>query len=177
MVLAGGLLVLTQAGHAAACSAPFEQPTLAALGPEQIVVVGSIEEPVAGGRHFAVEHWYNGSAPRSDLVIAFKEGEPTGDCSYRPVLGEPIIVAPVMAANGALSADLTTLQAPIGSEDGRRYLAEAQRLFGPGLAPPVDLPGASESTSAWRLVALVAVSLAVIGVAGIWVIRTLRAEG
>jgi hypothetical protein len=46
-----------------------------------------------------------------------------------------LIVAPTVLPNNRLAADLTTLQADPSSEDGKRYLAEAEALFGPGSVP------------------------------------------
>ena len=38
--------------------------------------------PAPGGRLFHVERAWNADVPTSPIVIAFKEGEPVGDCSY-----------------------------------------------------------------------------------------------
>jgi hypothetical protein len=149
---------------AAACSPPFERPTIEALGPGQVVVVGTIGEPVAGGRLFHVERTFNG-ASITPIVIAFKEGEPVGDCSYPVHAGERLIIAPFMEDGGRLSADLGTLQADPASEDGKRYLAEAEALFGPGSLPDEAEPEQEGVPSAMVVVlalgALVAVTLAV----------------
>lgn len=68
-------------------------------------------------------------------MIAFKEGEPIGDCSYPVSRGQSLIIAPNREANGTLSADLGTLQADPSSDLGRTYVAEATQLFGPGVVP------------------------------------------
>jgi len=131
----GALVVclVTPAG-AAACSPPFN-PTIAALGPDQIVLVGTTGERVDGGRLFHVERVFNGSVT-TPVVIAFKEGEPVGDCSYPVAAGEHKIIAPFLEDDGRLSADLGTLQADPESEAGIAYLAEAVELFGHGSVPP-----------------------------------------
>ena len=129
-----------------ACSAPFEEPTIRALGPGQVVVVGTIGERVPGGRLFHVERWFNGGVPMTPIVIAFKEGEPVGDCSYPVATGERLVIAPYREADGRLSADLGTLQADPDSDIGRKYVAEASGLFGPGVIPQ-PLPEAPEETS------------------------------
>jgi hypothetical protein len=132
-----------------ACSPPFEEPTIRALGPAQVVVVGTTGERVAGGRAFHVERLFNGDMPRAGLlVIAFKEGEPVGDCSYPVAAGTRLIIAPYREADGRLSADLGTLQADPASDLGRRYLAEATTLFGPGVAPPAP-PELVEAEPPW----------------------------
>ena len=125
-----------------ACSPPFN-PTIEELGPAQVVVVGTTGERVVGGRLFHVERWFNGNAPVTPIVIAFKEGEPVGDCSYPVSAGTRLIIAPYME-EGRLAADLGTLQADPDSEAGRRYVEEAIRLFGPGVppAPNPDVPSA-----------------------------------
>lgn len=118
---------------AAACSPPFN-PTIGALGPDQIVLVGTTGERVDGGRLFHVERVFNGSVT-TPLVIAFKEGEPVGDCSHPVSAGEHKIIAPYREDDGRLSADLGTLQADPESEAGIAYLAEAVELFGNGAVP------------------------------------------
>jgi hypothetical protein len=139
LIVAGWVVLLAWPSSTAACSAPFEQPTIRALGPAQLVVVGTVGERVPGGRLFHVERWFNGGEPGTPIVIAFKEGEPIGDCSYPVATGEQKIIAPWRETDGRLSADLGTLQADPHTEDGRRYLAEAVALFGPGVVPePVD---------------------------------------
>ncbi len=136
-----------------ACSPPIEPPTIEALGPGQIVVVGTTGELVMGGRLFHVERWFNGDAAVTPIVIAFKEGEPIGDCSYPVSAGSRLIIAPYME-EGRLSANLGTLQADPDSEAGRRYVEEAVRLFGPGVAPapnpdvPSPIPTQATGTNA-----------------------------
>jgi hypothetical protein len=143
VVASVGLLVaflFLRPGSVTACSPPFGQATIAALGPAQVVVVGVTGEHVAGGRLFHVTRWFNGPGAVTPIVIAFKEGEATGDCSYPIGAGVPLIIAPDMT-DGKLSATLTTLQADPDSELGRTYLAEATSLFGPGAVPaPADVP-------------------------------------
>lgn len=118
-----------------ACSPAFEEPTIAALGPDQVVVVGTIGAKVDGGRRFHVERWFNPGPPQAEIVIAFKEGEPVGDCSYPVSEGQRLIIAPDRDDFGTLSAALFTLQADPATDVGLRYLAEAVALFGPGVVP------------------------------------------
>lgn len=127
--LAGSFVTVTLA-----CSPPFEKPTIRALGPAPVVLIGTIGERVAGGRQFHVERSWNGPKV-SPIVIAFKEGEPIGDCSYPVSTGQALIIAPYGQLDGGLSADLSTLQADPSSDDGRRYIAEAEALFGAGVIP------------------------------------------
>ena len=129
-----GVLVARTATPALACSPPFD-PSIEALGPSQLVVVGTTGERVERGRLFHVERWFNGPAPMTPIVIAFKEGEPIGDCSYPVAAGTHLIIAPMRLEDGSLYADLGTLQADPATEQGRAYVAEAERLFGPGLVP------------------------------------------
>jgi hypothetical protein len=146
-LIAVGLLAFgwLAAGPALACSPPFEKPTIAALGPNQMVFVGTTGDPGPGGRLFHVERSFNVDSNVTPIVIAFKEGEPVGDCSYPVSAGTHLIIAPNLEPDGHLSADLATLQADPNSEAGRRYLAEARSLFGDGLVPiasaTIDLPG------------------------------------
>jgi len=128
-VLAGAFVTVTLA-----CSPPFEKPTIRALGPAPVVLIGTIGERVPGGRQFHVERSWNGPMV-SPIVVAFKEGEPIGDCSYPVSTGQALIIAPDGQLNGVLSADLSTLQADPSSDDGRRYIAEAEALFGAGVLP------------------------------------------
>ena len=143
LVLFVGVLVvmLATASPAMACSLPFN-PTIEALGPSQVVVVGTIGERVNGGRLFHVERAFNGPST-TPIIIAFKEGEPVGDCSYPVHAGERLIIAPLMEDGGRLSADLGTLQARPDTPDGLRYLNEAEALFGPGIVPGVSGSGES----------------------------------
>jgi hypothetical protein len=132
--LAATVAVLVPGKPVVACSPPFEPPTIADLGPAQVVVIGTIGERVAGGRLFHVERWFNGDAAVTPIVIAFKEGPAVGDCSYPIETGQHLIIAPVMDG-GRLSAELGTLQADPDTAQGQRYVEEATRLFGPGVAP------------------------------------------
>ena len=143
---------------ALACSPPFN-PTIAALGQEQVVLLGETGLPAAGGRLFHVERAWNADVPTSPIVIAFKEGEPVGDCSYPVTAGMRLVIAPWREPDGRLSADLGTLQADPLSEDGRRYVAEAQQLYGPGTAPTEAAPEPSQTTG-WLAIALVTALLA-----------------
>ena len=144
-LLFGVLAVFAAPESAVACS-PVFNPTIAALGPEQVVVVGRVGEKVAGGRVFYVERWFNGGEPMTPIVIRFKEGEPVGDCSYPVATGEHKLIAPMLEADGTLYADLGTLQADPDSIEGRKYVAEAIALFGQGVVPvPVDPPSPADS--------------------------------
>jgi hypothetical protein len=110
----------------------LEKPTIRALRPGQVVVIGTIGEGVAGGREFLVERWFNGGQPAATITIAFKEGPATGDCSYPVETGTRLIIAPEIQ-DGRLAANLLTLQADPTSEVGLAYVAEATALFGPGI--------------------------------------------
>ena len=156
--------IVAQPAGAAACSPPFEEPTIKALGPRQVVVVGTIGEKLAAGRVFHVERWFNGGTS-SRIVIAFKEGEPVGDCSYLVSEGQRLIIAPDMNPDGSLAAILPTLQADLESELGRRYVAEATALFGPGTAPTTDDPTIQAPGPADPAVSPLIIGLVVIGVA------------
>jgi hypothetical protein len=133
-VVVGFATVMAQASPAMACSPPFE-PTIRALGPGQVVVLGMTGERVAGGRLFHVERWFNGGVPATPILIAFQEDGQIGDCHYPMEAGRPLIIAPDRAPDGTLSANFATLQADPSSPDGERYLDEARRLFGPGIVP------------------------------------------
>jgi hypothetical protein len=163
-LLALAALVAQPAG-AAACSPPFEEPTIRALGPRQVVVVGTIGEKLAAGRVFHVERWFNGGSS-SRIVIAFKEGEPVGDCSYLVSDGQRLIIAPDMNPDGSLSAILPTLQADPESDTGRRYVAEAIELFGPGRPPTTDDPAIETPSPTDEGVNSLLIGLVVLGVAG-----------
>ncbi len=117
-----------------ACSPPFE-PSIHKLDPVDFVVVGYIGEPVDGGRLFHVYQSFNAGALTTPFVIAFKEGEPGGDCSYRVASGQELIIALSPTPNGPPGATLASLQADPASEMGRRYLSEAEARFGPGVVP------------------------------------------
>jgi hypothetical protein len=105
--------------------------------------MGTIGEPVAGGRQFLVERWFNGGQPAASITIAFKEGPATGDCSYPMATGTRLIIAPEIQ-DGRLAANLVTLKADPTSELGLEYVAEATALFGPGIGFG---PGVASSTS------------------------------
>jgi len=127
------MVVLAAPSGASACSPPFD-PSIRALGPDQIVLVGTTGERVDGGRLFHVERAFNATLT-TPVVIAFKEGEPVGDCSYPVDPGQHLIIAPYREPDGRLRADLGTLQANPESEAGVGYLAEAVELFGDGNVP------------------------------------------
>jgi hypothetical protein len=169
-----GLVLWLAIGSAsvAACSPPPD-PTIEALGPQQIVLLGRTGDPVPGGRAFHVERWFNGAGP-AVVTIAFKEGEPVGDCSYRVDAGIPLIIAPVMEPDGRLSADLGTLQASPVSPQGVAFLEEANRLFGPGVAPatgePLPAEPSGDDWSGLLLVGLVGLAAAA------WVVARLALD-
>lgn len=159
---------------ALACSPPFEDPTIRALGPDQLVVIGTTGERVPGGRLFHVERWFNWPDPGTPIVIAFKEGEPMGDCSYPVAIGTHLIIAPLRQPDGRLSADLGTLQADPTTDAGRRYVAEAIALFGPGVVPEPELAQAASVPSGpepWWFV----LAAALLAVFGLVVLRRRRA--
>jgi hypothetical protein len=168
LVGAMALLLGLSPGEAHGCSAPFERPTIRALGPAQLVVFGRVGARVPGGRLFHVDRWFNGGDPITPIVIGFKEGEPVGDCSYPVQTGERKVIAPFRQPDGTLYADLGTLQAEPTSADGLRYLAEAESLFGPGVVPvPVEPePAVDAPIPTWVLVAvaLLAIAVATLGV-------------
>ena len=154
---------------ASACSPPPD-PTIEALGPGQVVVLGTIGERVPGGRLFHVERWYNGGGPRlTPILIAFQEGEPVGDCSYIVSTGTRLIIAPDMDADGRLSANIATIQGDPATPEGRKWVDEATRLFGAGVVPEsVEPPAAADPGIAFEsVVALIAASAAVLS-AGVW---------
>jgi hypothetical protein len=170
LLLGGGLLLaLVSPAATVACSPPFN-PTIEALGPGQVVVLGTIGERVPGGRLFHVERWYNGGGPRlTPILIAFQEGEPVGDCSYIVSTGTRLIIAPDMDADGRLSANIATIQGDPATPEGRKWLDEATRLFGAGVVPEsVAPPAAADPGIAFEsVVALIAASAAVLS-AGVW---------
>jgi hypothetical protein len=161
-------LALAPAG-ALACS-PVADPTIAALGPGQVVLLGVTGERVPSGRLFHVERAWNGDIPTSPIVIAFQEGEPVGDCSYPVPSLMRLVIAPDRAPDGSLTANLATLQADPRSPDGVRYLAEARRLFGDGTVPVDTTPAASPS-SPWLPLAVVAVVVIAVALAAVVVRR------
>jgi hypothetical protein len=138
VALVASAAVLLLAGIAApvtlACT-PVAYPTITALPDDAVVIVGTTGEPTEGGRLFYVERVYAGPITTSPIVIAFKEGEPIGDCSYPVSSGTRLVIAPDVDADGTLRADLATLQADPDSEDGRRYVGEAEERYGPGTVP------------------------------------------
>lgn len=169
--LAGVVVVfaasLGAARPVAACSPPFE-PTIAKLGPNQMVLLGVTGDRVPSGRVFHVERQWNVDSNTSPIVIAFKEGDPVGDCSYPVAAGQRLIIAPDVEPDGRLSANLATLQADPNSEDGRRYIAEAHALFGEGTVP-VETRSPDDVGRAIGLVALAVFgTLAIAAIVVIW---------
>lgn len=167
LLAAGWIALLVWPASAAACSPPFERPTIRALGPAQLVVLGAVGERVPGGRLFHVERWFNGGEPGTPIVIAFKEGEPVGDCSYPVSTGERKIIAPWREPDGRLSADLGTLQADPNTDDGRRYVDEAIALFGPGVVPEAVDAAVDPVPASDELPAEVMIATLVLAVAGV----------
>jgi hypothetical protein len=144
LLAALGAIALTTGGVAttSACSPLFEEPTIAALGSDAVVVIGTIGEQVDGGRLFHVQRAFSGGVTSTPMVIAFKEGPAIGDCSYPVTQGARLLIATVRDDAGRVPVDLVTLQADPESPDGQRYLAEATALFGPGTVPgPLSPPG------------------------------------
>ena len=151
-VLTAASTVLGAASRRVGVQPEFE-PTIAKLGPDQVVVVGTTGERVPGGRIFNVSRWFNGGKPVTPILIEFKEGEATGDCSYPVSAGTDLIIAPYVEEDGRLHADLATLQADPSSEQGQKYIAEAISLFGPGVVPPPapDVAPAPDRGSAFEI--------------------------
>lgn len=140
LLIAAVILVALLAPSAALGCSAVANPTIAALGPEQVVLLGVTGEKVSSGRLFHVQRAWNADVPTSPIIIAFKEGDPVGDCSYPVMSGTRLVIAPWREPGGALSVDLATLQANPLSDDGRRYLAEAEQLFGKGTVPVDTTP-------------------------------------
>ena len=141
MVVAGLL-----PGTALGCSAMYIS-SLADLGKDQIFLVGTIGERFAGVRTFHVERSFNGTVPASEIVIVFKEGPPIGDCSYYPVAGTRVFIAPYREADGRLHAVVVTIQVHPDSEAGKAYIAEVMALYGPGNVPPEGVADGLPSTT------------------------------
>jgi hypothetical protein len=174
LLLASITLTMALASTASACSALFEEPTIAALGPDAVVVVGTIGEQVDGGRLFHVERAFNGGVTTTPMVVAFKEGPAIGDCSYPVTQGARLLIATVRDADGRVPVDLVTLQADPATPDGLRYLAEATSLFGPGTVPtPLSSPGPPAPSMA--LVVLVGVATLAVAVLSWRAVRRSRA--
>ena len=160
VAVAALLAILLAPTSALACSGVMD-PTIAALGPEQVVLLGVTGDKVPTGRLFHVQRAWNGDVPTSPIVIAFQEGEPVGDCSYPVTSGTRLVIAPERAPDGSLTANLATLQANPLSEDGQAYLAEAEQLFGQGTVPVDTTPDAG--ASGWpALIAITAFGAAAI---------------
>ena len=121
-----------------ACSASAGGPTIRHLGDGAVVLVGITGDRVGGGREFFVERVFAGEVMSSPIVIAFQEGEPVGDCSYPVAAGTHLIIAPEVAPDGTLSANLATVQADPDSDVGRRLILEARARYGDGYGPAVD---------------------------------------
>jgi len=170
LLAAASLVLAVPTTTVFACSPPFD-PTIRALGPGQIVVLGTIGERVPGGRLFHVERWYNGGVPATPILIAFKEGEAIGDCSYPVSAGTRLIIAPEMEAGSRLSANLATIQADPDTPEGRRWVEEATALFGPGVVPE---PLAREPFTETGIPPLVIVAAALLGLLGAVVGATVR---
>jgi hypothetical protein len=162
-------VVMLVPSSALACSPAFN-PTIAELGQEQLVLLGETGAPAPGGRLFHVERAWNGDVPTSPIVIAFKEGEPVGDCSYPVSAGTRLVIAPWREPDGTLSADLGTLQADPLTEDGQRYLAETAQLFGAGTVPVETIPDPPDATG-WLVLAGVTALVAAAFAAGFVVWR------
>jgi hypothetical protein len=171
-VVAISLLLGVVVERAYGCSPPFERPTIKALGPAQLVVVGRVGEQVPGGRRFYVDRWFNGGDPITPIVIAFKEGEAIGDCSYPVATGEQKIIAPVRQPDGTLYADLGTLQADPATAEGQRYVAEALALFGPGVVPvPSSEPPAEEGVPSTAILVIAVAAVVVLAGTGFFLRR------
>jgi hypothetical protein len=174
LLLASITLTMALASTASACSALFEEPTIAALGPDAVVVVGTIGEQVDGGRLFHVQRAFNGGVTTTPMVVAFKEGPAIGDCSYPVTQGARLLIATVRDADGRVPVDLVTLQANPATPDGLRYLAEATALFGPGTIPaPLSSPGPPAPSMA--LVVLVGAATLAVAVLSWRAVRRSRA--
>jgi hypothetical protein len=150
-LLVAGLTVVP----ALACS-PAAYPTVTGLPDGAVVIVGTTGDVVEGGRLFYVERVYAGSIDSSPIVIAFKEGEPIGDCSYPMTSGVRLLIAPAVGADGTLRADLATLQADPASEDGHRFIEEAEARYGQGTVPEGATAPGSGGGSMFPLAVLVA---------------------
>jgi hypothetical protein len=154
------------AGAALACSPPFGEPSVTSLREGAVVVVGTTGDTAIGGRLFYVERVYSGDVSASPIVIAFKEGEPVGDCSYPMSSGVHLVIAPDQEADGTWRADLGTLQADPNSDLGRRFVAQARARYGDGVVP------ISRQAPAGTELRLVGLALALVGgAAAVWFVQ------
>jgi hypothetical protein len=162
------------AGVALACSPPSPEPTVTALPGGAVVLVGTTGDKVEGGRLFYVERVYAGNIPGSPVVIAFKEGEPIGDCSYPMSSGVHLVLAPNEEADGSLHADLVTLQADPASALGRAFIAQARARYGDGVVPAGATAPVSTTTTGGDLrLAFVAITVGAAAV-GVWILLRRR---
>lgn len=172
LLLWAGAVVLwgsATVGAALACSPPSPAPTVTALPDGAVVLVGTTGDRVEGGRLFYVERVYAGDVAASPVVIAFKEGEPVGDCSYPMSSGVRLVIAPDQAPDGSLHADLVTLQADPGTALGKEFIAQAEARYGEGSVPPGQQVPATVTTSGapWPLLAAVG-AVAALGAWMLW---------
>lgn len=166
------LWLAASADVALACSPPSPEPTVTALPEAAVVFVGTTGDKVEGGRLFYVERVYAGNISGSPVVIAFKEGEPIGDCSYPMSSGVHLVIAPNEEADGSLHADLVTLQADPASALGREFIAQAQARYGDGVVPAGATAPVSTTTGGdLRIVLVVTVGAAAVGV---WILLRRR---
>ena len=156
------------AGATLACSPPSPEPTVTALPEGAVVLVGTTGDKVEGGRLFYVERVYAGNVPTSPIVIAFKEGEPIGDCSYPMSSGVHLVIAPDEEADGSLHADLVTLQADPASALGRELIAQAQARYGAGTVPSGATAPVSGATGADLRLAIAGLGL--VAAMGVWIL-------
>lgn len=181
-MIAAGALAATLATAispvAFGCSPPFEKPSIRGLGPAPVILLGTTGERVSGGRLFHVERAWNIVAT-TPIVIAFMEGEPSGDCSYLVTEGEHLIMAPDRI-DGVLAANLVTLQADPASDVGRRYLADAGALYGPGIVPETavqsSVPGPVGGSALPDLIPLVAGLLGGLAMFGLVIVIARRQQ-
>ena len=163
---------LSLASPVLGCSPSFDR-SIASRGPDAVVLVGTTGEPAPGGRLFHVERVYNGpQVTESPIVIAFKEGEPIGDCSYPMEAGRHLVIVPEVDSNGMPGAGFATLQADPASPEGQALIAEAETLFGPGTVPVATVePPASDIPAPYLLIAAVVGIIALGAVVLLLVVR------
>ena len=174
------LVLFVRPSSAAACSPLFDPPTIADVGPAQVVVVGMTGERVAGGRLFHVTRWFNGQGAVTPIVIAFKEGPSSGDCGLpdgcrcaadhrarhggREAVGEPQIRSrPILIVT---SGGRTSRRRPSGSGQGscprRGAAARVSRARTPGDAVYRVRPRTPGAVVAFVVVAVVSLFVGVV---------------
>jgi hypothetical protein len=187
LILAGSLAAgvgSVSAVAVVACSCVMPEPMEVHRGdPLKTIFSGRVASIAGDGVVVAVEEWFQGGSEPAVRLAPDGFGTQSAACQESlPLVGSRwIYVAFTPKPGDSPQVNLCTPKAALDTDQGQAMLAEARKVFGPGLIPEVDDPEVAGPAPTASPIGLAAVAggvvLAVIGLFGAVVLLGRRRAG